>query len=216
MVHYIYTVSRERHSCTSLTHTHTHTHTSCGSYFSYSRHILHSLFLYLTLSLPLSPRSAVKPFLHSREKNIIFVVLLLQVCVLCAALSAERLVLPSLCKYYMCAVLCCAVLCCAVTVQFIVRCILGHVPWSWLAICPVLFCNVLPYVVTCSRILMRKSILSVSALLCSLADCVVRCGCGCGCGCGCFSLSSRQVVDNVAMIVIEETSPGSVGWLTWR
>lgn len=25
-----------------------------------------------------------------------------------------------------------------------------------------------------------------------------------------------QVLDNVAMVVIEETSPGSVGWLTWR
>lgn len=25
-----------------------------------------------------------------------------------------------------------------------------------------------------------------------------------------------QVLDNIAMIVIEETAPGSMGWLTWR
>jgi len=31
-----------------------------------------------------------------------------------------------------------------------------------------------------------------------------------------FAVLLLQVLDNVAMVVIEETSPGSVGWLTWR
>ncbi|CAE7564862.1 Gpr107 [Symbiodinium microadriaticum] len=27
---------------------------------------------------------------------------------------------------------------------------------------------------------------------------------------------SLQVINNIAMVIIEETSPGSVGWMTWR